>query len=1695
MPDTPFHWKRFWFPAGSQVSLMDGYLPDSESRMGPDLDARGVELHALAEVPCLILLGIPGMGKTSELVAAADAAKQADELVDFITLARLTGPSELQSELIGSKHHAVWQQGNKVWNIYLDGLDEALAQLSQIEKSIPDLVRKLAGNGSQLNALRLRISCRSAEWPQTLEAELRGIWDSEQVKVYELGHLREKDVRSAVEQLFPSNSQQDQFMSYVQQHDAQPLASRPITLTMLLNVSRQDAALPRRQVELYRKGLLASIEEANETRRANRQTWWLDTRSKLMVAARIAACNVFSNSFEIWTGHQSQVPPERSVILSEIAGGYEPSLDSSFAVGEAELRETLLTSLFAPLRPLLFGWSHQTFAEFLAAYYLLEHGLSAEEALRFFRGHDEATGQIPPQLAEVAAWLASMQPDFFRALVRFDPAILLKSDVAAAEPEDREILVGELLQRIDNEMLHDFQLDFRTRYDRLGHPRLAEQLRPYIFDKSKNRVVRRVAIDIAEANKLNVLATALADVALDATDDIHIRSQAAHAVAACSENETKGKLKRLLRGDQPEDIDDELKGYALRALWPSQLSFNELLSNLIKPKRSNLIGSYYFFLAELQIPPLTDIEALSALEWCTQSLPETPDHTPLEKIASQFLERVFEASGNRNVRERLADFLLGAIRSGTYWSHGDELSRVFLDAVRSRDHAELRRELIRSIIARAVVLNEEEWPLLLGGSNPLLATEDLPWLIELVTSSAFDAVKTQIIQLVVGQTFSQKLDDLLFVWEAADNIPNLRDALARAYTVELSSAVARWQREDFERTKARAAAESQRETIQTIALAEQSLAEIKAGDSFAWWRLNMILFAHLDGRIDPSAEFHSDLTKSRGWLSLPDQSRNNVVSSARRYLEENLVRSRPWLGTNTFHRPAAAGYRAFRLLFSEDHSSYLQLSRAVWRKWATSIFGVSFSDNAADREIRSQIARRCFSQAPELVLMVIRRLITMAQSEFDVRTLLSWFSSASDERLNEALWRHLDQIDSGDFRAKPIIRFLVHEAYAPATQLTIDLFSDPNSELGKQISGAENFVLAAASLIQKDTTAAWPYFCSLRERDEKLAIDVLKATLENVSFGEAPFVRYLSEVQLVDLYVWLFRQIPPPAEREDAGWLGFEDQVEQLRNAILTNLISRGTTEAVSAVQELASKLPEVDWLRWKVVDARREAAASSWKRLAPSDVIAVIASFRPMPAIRSTKEAVKRAIASQEISDITPADELLTALDRAPETLDFSLIKAAAVTPIKPRRIMTVATEWSSGHGGLSTLNRELCIALAAAGHSVVCLVVEPTPREVAEADAAKVRLIGCPPDPAIGGTGRLLLFHPSQLDGYTPEVVLGHDHITGSAAQHIAHRLYGVPNVHFVHTLPDEIEIYKLRSGDSLSSDAIEIYKSRIGDLMLRGAEKADIQYRQCMSAQLVVGVGPRIHSEMSTKIAPNSDVPVVVMRPGLNKKLLEYDVDLARPRRPQCLFLARLEDGELKGAGLACQMICSLNVDWQWPPASRPRLIVRGCDPTPAQFEKEIAAIGGFKEAIQYLIPRPYTADAETVAADIRSASAIIMPSKREGFGLTALEGISAGIPVIVSSESGLAWLLLEPDVQAAIGRTVADACVADVDGRPEDINKAWATRAQAILSDPDKAFSQAQQMRRALIPLLSWENAALKFSNDLELILGVKATDAT
>jgi len=85
MPNV-FNWKRFWCPRGGTFNLSDkGFLSDPESTWGKYLNPELVTFRQLAEIPCLALLGEPGMGKTWALnhdgVLAEEAATREGGIV------------------------------------------------------------------------------------------------------------------------------------------------------------------------------------------------------------------------------------------------------------------------------------------------------------------------------------------------------------------------------------------------------------------------------------------------------------------------------------------------------------------------------------------------------------------------------------------------------------------------------------------------------------------------------------------------------------------------------------------------------------------------------------------------------------------------------------------------------------------------------------------------------------------------------------------------------------------------------------------------------------------------------------------------------------------------------------------------------------------------------------------------------------------------------------------------------------------------------------------------------------------------------------------------------------------------------------------------------------------------------------------------------------------------------------------------------------------------------------------------------------------------------------------------------------------------------------------------------------------------------------------------------------------------------
>lgn len=86
--------------------------------------------------------------------------------------------------------------------------------------------------------------------------------------------------------------------------------------------------------------------------------------------------------------------------------------------------------------------------------------------------------------------------------------------------------------------------------------------------------------------------------------------------------------------------------------------------------------------------------------------------------------------------------------------------------------------------------------------------------------------------------------------------------------------------------------------------------------------------------------------------------------------------------------------------------------------------------------------------------------------------------------------------------------------------------------------------------------------------------------------------------------------------------------------------------------------------------------------------------------------------------------------------------------------------------------------------------------------------------------------------------------------------------------------------------------------------------------------------------------------------------------------------------------------------------------------------------------------------TLPGLMAAASAVVVPSLYEGFGLPALEGMAAGVPVVAANTSSLpevcgdaAWLV-EPD-----GAALADGLVHVLDGGGEVASRVWAGQARA------------------------------------------------
>ena len=379
---------------------------------------------------------------------------------------------------------------------------------------------------------------------------------------------------------------------------------------------------------------------------------------------------------------------------------------------------------------------------------------------------------------------------------------------------------------------------------------------------------------------------------------------------------------------------------------------------------------------------------------------------------------------------------------------------------------------------------------------------------------------------------------------------------------------------------------------------------------------------------------------------------------------------------------------------------------------------------------------------------------------------------------------------------------------------------------------------------------------------------------------------------------------------------------------------------------------------------------------------------------------------------------------------------------------VMFVCSEWETSKGGLSTFNREFAVNLAKESSEQIkvhCYVCKSSEEDREDACKQGVNLITARPLPGCTDPMEWLRIAPPELP--TPDVVVGHGRKFGNAAFFVSHTTH-CKWIHFVHVFCEELGKHKLEVDSAF-------------DAIADNEEKNKQELELCEAANLVVAVGSRLQRKYSRSLP---DIKVEVITPGIFENFLTPATPLSNDQSAEAeefsIFMigrGSFEDFFVKGYDIIGKAVASLDGKFKLTFVGSPKDEQRKIE---NWFRNETSI------ARNQLTIRGYRSRVE-MRKMFREADLIVMPSRSEGFGLVALEAISAGVPVLVSSESGMAKALKEVEG----GMTV----VVDSD-EPGD----WARKIEELFEvKPEERHARAMHLREKYGEIYSWAKECKRF----------------
>jgi hypothetical protein len=1098
-----------------------------------------------------------------------------------------------------------------------------------------------------------------------LEEGLKDIWDKDNVGVYKLAPLRRVDVSQAAEIAGIKNA--EDFLEEINRKNVVPLAIKPITLEFIIKTYHRHGGQfspNQRLYELYFEGCLWLCEERNKSRISSKLKGNLERRQRLILAARIAAITVFGNKFVIWTGTDWGNVSDDDLLKERICQGTENFDGREFEISQENVEEVLDTTLFSSRGELnRMGWAHQTYAEFLAAWYLVQHETPLNQIMKLISYPEDYGNKLIPQLHETAAWLASMRSDVLHEIMKTDPDVLLRSDVPT-DPNIRAAIVDNLLKHYEEEKIFDFNRDNYSRYEKLKHSGITVQLRPYIQDSSKPFYVRDAAIDIAEVCEVNELQEDLVNLALDSSQEIELRISAAKAICKIGNTSTRLRLKPLAINQVQEDENDQLKGYALKAIWSEHLTAEELFNIITPPKRRNYLGAYRVFLDFEILPRLQPSDLQFALDWVEKQGLMCFVYL-FEKLADAILIKAWEYFYFPGILQSFTRIALMYWRKDQQLINSDnKLQKEFQSLI--INNIDKRRKLIEETVITVAQSSEDIYFLLDSLTIGILLPEDIFWMLQKLRN--VDSEEERIWTKLINWKFNiEDVNQINTILVAIQNNNILRKEFAYylstidLYSDQAENLRANYQRKQVRRSFKQNAISKLQSENKILIYVEQ----LELGNLSAWWQLTRELLPKIDSRYYYN-ESELNLTKLLERENADIQIRTRIIEGAKKYVKEYVEIDYTWIKTNAFHQAESAGFKALLLLLQEAPDILNTLSSEIWQRWASIIVGFPYGSQT--EQYCKELVKWAYLKAPTETLNTLISIIDKKNEKHNYIFILSKFDKCWDDRFKAViLEKAKDAAIKPECMGQLLEELLKHESNK-AREFAQLLVSVP---LPLE-EAHQKAVVAAKALVEYAEPISWNVIWSAIQQDTNFGREVFEAVANRYVRG---LELNLTEKQLADLYIWLVWQYPyaeDPDHSNDviAHNMSVKEMVVGLRDSVLTQLKEIGTSQACMEIERISEEFPELKWLKISLLNAQEVMRRESWQPLQPEEILQIITTnqslnMKTILILASSPINEARLRLDKEVREIEDG------LQRSQYREQFTLKQRWAVRPDDLRRAM----------------------------------------------------------------------------------------------------------------------------------------------------------------------------------------------------------------------------------------------------------------------------------------------------------------------------------------------------------------------------------------------------------------------------------------